>query len=130
MDFVDPYSFGIRDDIYVDVWVAGDTAYYFMEDETKGQYRCLCCNSPGTAGDFEHLSPGDYSDPNQFTFSIWCNGSGDGVRVGGNAASMANTRRTAQRHLQHRLVDGFRHLTGLPPPRDRLGTFRPRGRHN
>ncbi|WP_370084580.1 hypothetical protein [Streptacidiphilus sp. MAP12-16] len=45
--FVHPYSFGIGDDIYVDVWVSGYTAYYFMEDKTKGQYTTYSENYSG-----------------------------------------------------------------------------------
>lgn len=37
--YVDPFSFGISDDIYVDVWVSGNTAYYYMLDKSKNQYQ-------------------------------------------------------------------------------------------
>ncbi|WP_280671535.1 MULTISPECIES: hypothetical protein [unclassified Kitasatospora] len=52
---------------------------------------CLYFNSPGHYwGSFEHWSPGQYGDLGQFTFSNWGNGSGYGVNVGGNAASLVN----------------------------------------
>ncbi|MDH6115550.1 hypothetical protein P3T36_007876 [Kitasatospora sp. MAP12-15] len=52
---------------------------------------CLYYNSPGyNWGSFEHWSPGDYPDLSKFTFSNWGNGSGYGVNVAGNAASLVN----------------------------------------
>ena len=53
---------------------------------------CLYYNSPRYGwGSFEHWSPGDYPDLSKFTFSNWgSNGSGYGVNVAGNAASIVN----------------------------------------
>jgi hypothetical protein len=42
----------------------------------------------------EHGRPGSYSDLGQFTFGNWGNGSGDGIQVGGNAASVVNNTAT------------------------------------
>ena len=56
---------------------------------------CLYYNSPQYGwGSFEHWSPGSYGDLGQFTFSNWGNGSGYGIRVGGNAASVVNNTAT------------------------------------
>lgn len=53
---------------------------------------CLYFNSPGNGwGSFENWSPGQHHiDLSCCTFSHWANGSGHGVNVYGNAASIVN----------------------------------------
>ncbi|MFJ9713634.1 peptidase inhibitor family I36 protein [Streptomyces sp. NPDC101234] len=52
---------------------------------------CLYYNSPQNGwGSFEHWPPGHYGNLGNYQFKNWGNGSGYGVTVGGNAASIVN----------------------------------------